>query len=151
MTEWERIKAESRATIARVDKLLGQAPAPEPVVIETRAARWRRQDAERKAAVEAENERRRVDDWMRRSAAREQQQQAQAHQVANEEAHDLTIMLAKEVGTVLDDLRDQIANLTERTNKLQSALDEIQAERSFDRAVAKAHGEIVTLPTKRVS
>ena len=141
-------KAEARATIARVDKKLDRAPAPpEPVVIETRSARWRREAAESETARQVERERERVDDWLRRSATRDQQQQDHAHQVAR----DQTLMFAHEVAAVLDTMRDQLADLTERIDKLDANVSDLKAERSFDRALHKAHGEIVTLPSRRVS
>jgi hypothetical protein len=149
---WKRMKAKSQATIARVDKLLGQAPAPEPVVIETRAARWRREATERETARQVERERERVDDWLRRSATRDQRQQDHAHQVARATvdeavAAEREYLIEHLLPLLVAEIREEIGS---RIDKLQTDMDELKAARSFEKAVAKA-GSVIDLPHKRVS
>jgi hypothetical protein len=151
---WKRAKAASTLTIARVNVALGrQAPAPsEPVVIETRSARWRREAVEHKAAIEAETERRRVSEWLTRSAQNDQRQQEHAYQVARATADEAVAaereyLIDELLPLLMAEIREEIGK---RIDKLQDAVDELKAARSFDRAVARA-GSVIDLPHKRVS
>jgi hypothetical protein len=116
-------------------------------------ARWRREAEEHERAVARETARRKRQEeaaqfnaWLRRSA----EDRERAYGIAKA----LSVKLAEEVATVLDAVRDELDDLRARLTKGELVLDELKAERSFEKALSKAHaelGSVVTLPSKRVS
>jgi hypothetical protein len=144
MTEEEKaeILAESRATIARIDKMLDRQSLPPLPPTEDRGLRWRKEAAEAEAARVAETER-------RQQSARNDRTRAIAQAIVDAAVaadRETRIDEMSELVAVLrEETADQIAALTERINKMEAA----EAARSFDRAVAKA-GSVIDLPHKRV-
>jgi len=147
------IMAEARANIERADNMLGfdrETPVSTAVVtpsenrppIESRSARWKREAAEREAARQAEDERRRQE-W----AEEIRQRQAAADRVEAEVAHDLTFALAKEVAAALDVERHKLADAIERIDKLEATISELKTKRS---RAAKA-AAVINLPSRAVS
>jgi hypothetical protein len=141
MTELERIRAETRATIARVDKMLDRQSLPPLPPTEDRGLRWRRQAAEREAAKAAETERRHLAEHADRT-------RAIARAIVEEAViAERNYLIDEMLPLLVVEIREEMGK---RFGKLQDAVDEIKAARSFEKAVAKA-GSVIDLPHKRVS